>query len=629
VISQSRFINIISGVGAGAAVAVRNLGMRIITQNTALPPGVVAEFSGSQMASSVSSYFGATSEEYKRASAYAGFVSKSISSPTLISFARWVNTAIAPSVIGDTTTKNLAALQAVTAGTLSVLDGTSVIPISSINLSTATTLTQVASLIQTALRTALVGTISAPTLTTPTTSTTGGTLAAATYYYKATWLNANGETNGSNEVSVTTTGTTSSNTLAIPAAPAGATSGKVYRGTSAGGESVYFTITTSQSTFVDTGAAGTAGTVPASNTTGAADPQLASATVTYNTNTNQYVLTGSITGTGSLSVVLGGQPPVSTDIAGLLGWGTTGTVNVPGQAAQTALQAVQATTAISNNFGSFIFVTGLASALQQSDYTAISNWNATQNNQYVFSIPVTMANLSAMNAAVVGNAGTCLNLLSSTLPNDYIEQSPCEIIAATNYSQRQASQNFMFYQFPNRNVTVTDDTTANTVDSYRCNYIGQTQFEGTNLAFYQRGVLCGNTQTAPTDINTYANEMWLKSDIASGLMTFFLAIPEVSADADGAGQISGVIQQSVNRAVLNGTIVAGKTLTNAQQVFVTQQSGDPNAWRQVQTIGYWFTVTFSSQVNSNNGLTEWFANYILIYAKNDAIRSVQGQDILM
>jgi hypothetical protein len=515
-ISQSRYVNIVSGVGAGAGVQVRSLSMRVITQNTLLPAGVIAEFSGSQMAASVASYFGSQSEEAARAAAYASFISKSISAPSMISFARWVNSAIAPGVVGDTTTKNLAALQAVSGGTLSINSDGTVQHITAINLTTATNLTQVASLIQTAIRTST-------------------------------------------------------------------------------------------------------------------DSQLASASVTYNTNTNQFVLTGSVTGSGTLSVVLGGSPPLGTDAAALLGWGTTGAVNVAGQAAQTAAQAVEATTAISNNFGSFVFATP-ATALVLADYEAIATWNDSQNNTYLYSCAITLANLSTISAGVIGFSGTCLNLLSSTLPNDYVEQSPCEILAATNYNNTtgsNVSQNYMFYQFPNRNVTVSDDTTANTVDALRCNYIGQTQTEGTSVAFYQRGVLCGNPSTDAVDITQYNNEMWLKSSIISAIFTFFLATPEVAADAIGASQTSGVLQQAINQAKTNGVIVAGKTLDVTQQAFISTQTGDVNAWRQVQTIGYWYTVTFASQVNSVNGLTEWYASYILIYASSQGIRSVQGQDILM
>jgi hypothetical protein len=106
--------------------------------------------------------------------------------------------------------------------------------------------------------------LSAPVVSTPTTATTGGSLAAATYYYKVTALGSTGETVGSNEVSITTTGSTSTNTITW-AAVTGATGYNVYRGTSAGGESTYYAAG-NVTTFNDTGAAGTAGTVPTSNT---------------------------------------------------------------------------------------------------------------------------------------------------------------------------------------------------------------------------------------------------------------------------------------------------------------------------------------------------------------------------
>lgn len=106
-------------------------------------------------------------------------------------------------------------------------------------------------------------TIPALTGVTATGSTTGGTLAAATYYYKVTALTPQGETTGSNEVNATTTGSTSSVTITYPTVAA-ATGYKIYKGTAAGTETSYFT--DNLSPFVDTGVAGTAGTVPTTNT---------------------------------------------------------------------------------------------------------------------------------------------------------------------------------------------------------------------------------------------------------------------------------------------------------------------------------------------------------------------------
>lgn len=105
--------------------------------------------------------------------------------------------------------------------------------------------------------------LSVPVLNAPSTATTGGTLAAATYYYKITALNAAGETIASNEVSQVTTGTTSTVTLTW-AAISGATGYRVYRGTAAGLENAYYA-PGNVTTFTDTGAASTAGSPPASN----------------------------------------------------------------------------------------------------------------------------------------------------------------------------------------------------------------------------------------------------------------------------------------------------------------------------------------------------------------------------
>ena len=94
-------------------------------------------------------------------------------------------------------------------------------------------------------------------------SATGGTgLAASTaYFYVVTALNGKGESLKSNEVTVTTTaGTTDSNAI-LWAAASGAVSYRVYRGTAAGAENVFYAVG-NVLTFTDTGAASTAGTPP-------------------------------------------------------------------------------------------------------------------------------------------------------------------------------------------------------------------------------------------------------------------------------------------------------------------------------------------------------------------------------
>lgn len=112
------------------------------------------------------------------------------------------------------------------------------------------------------------GGIAAPVQAAPSTATTGGTIAANTYYLVVTALTATGETVRSNEQSQVTTGATSTITVNWAAVP-GAASYRVYLGTAAGVETTYFAVAGGATiTTTLTSATGTAGSPPATNTSG-------------------------------------------------------------------------------------------------------------------------------------------------------------------------------------------------------------------------------------------------------------------------------------------------------------------------------------------------------------------------
>lgn len=135
--------------------------------------------------------------------------------------------------------------------------------------------------------------ITAPTGLAAVGSTTGGTLAANTYYYKVTSTNAGGETTASNEVSVTTTGSTSSVALTWDADSV-FTGSKIYRGTAPGSENVLIaTLNTTAQTYTDIGGTTTSATPPGSNTAQAESQTATTATVFVSAGTagNTYTLT--------------------------------------------------------------------------------------------------------------------------------------------------------------------------------------------------------------------------------------------------------------------------------------------------------------------------------------------------
>jgi hypothetical protein len=98
-------------------------------------------------------------------------------------------------------------------------------------------------------------------------SNSGGSLPAATYYYRIVGADgAGGLSLPSTEVSAGVTGTTGTVTISWPSV-AGADGGyRVYRGTASGGENVYYAIAAGTTTFTDTGGAAISGTPPTSDT---------------------------------------------------------------------------------------------------------------------------------------------------------------------------------------------------------------------------------------------------------------------------------------------------------------------------------------------------------------------------
>lgn len=148
-ISFKKYVDIVSGVGGGAGVRLRDLIGRLFTINPLLPPRSLIEFTTPE---DVGTYFGTTSEEYKRASFYFAFVSKTITKANKISFARWAQAAAAPVVYGNTTAKTLATYTAVANGSLNLTMGADTESVTPIDLSLAASLAAVAALIQTAIR---------------------------------------------------------------------------------------------------------------------------------------------------------------------------------------------------------------------------------------------------------------------------------------------------------------------------------------------------------------------------------------------------------------------------------------------------------------------------------------------
>ena len=89
----------------------------------------------------------------------------------------------------------------------------------------------------------------------------------------------------------------------------------------------------------------------------------------------------------------------------------------------------------------------------------------------------------------------------------------------------------------------------------------------------------------------------------------------------------GALENVIGQALRNGVISVGKPLTHAQRTFAAEITGNPDAWRALEMIGYWLDATVEQFTTDDR--VEYKITYLLIYAKDDIIRKVEGTHTLI
>ena len=341
--------------------------------------------------------------------------------------------------------------------------------------------------------------------------------------------------------------------------------------------------------------------------------EFAGSVVSYDALAGTFNLVTASTGTADISVT-------STALSELMGWGA-GAILSPGSDALSPLESLQAAEQVTDSFGSFSF----GATLTTAEIVELAQYNASLNLKYMYLQSVTPATAQAVSAAVLGipSVGLVLNATAG----EFKEALPQAIMAATNYSLRSATVNYMYRRVGGLTADVTTDAGANLYDGLRVNYYGETANAGQKIAFFQRGFLCGGATDA-LDMGVHANEQWLKAYLTARLLSLQLSLGKIPANNEGRGYVLAQVTDAANLAKFNGTILPGKTLTTAQQIATTQITGDADAWRDVQINGYWADAAVVERTGEA-GVTEYVIQYTLVYSKNDVVRKIQGSHNLI
>jgi hypothetical protein len=359
-----------------------------------------------------------------------------------------------------------------------------------------------------------------------------------------------------------------------------------------------------------------------------ANPVLADATVTYDAVNARFVMVGSATQTDDGTITTTPAGAGITDVASNLGWyvsqGATMTNSAP---AAEPVDTFIADVANNNNFGSFIFIApgGTMPTLEQVTAVALQNKSYNVMSQYLVLVNETDWVDWQATLGEIGGLGLTMQL--STISGEYAEMQPMCVLGATQFDAVNGASGYMFTQ-NTLTPSVNDDILSTALDNARVNYYGSTQVNGQVVSFYQNGVLCGGA-TDPAAMNIFANEQWLKSFAGTSFFNLMMALKNIGANNQGKGQLLGIMGNTIIPAALNnGTISVGKDLTQEQIQFITEMTGDDKTWQQVQSIGYYYTISFTSSV-APSGITQYRARYLLIYAKDDLVMGIDGTHALI
>lgn len=582
-ISLTRYVDITSGIGGAAVVPTRDLVGRFFTANNLLPPQSFILFT---TAADVGAYFGSSSEEYLRAVFYFSWISKNLTQPQSIQFARWVQTAVAPMIFPIQNNGSLlASWTAITSGSFILTMGGFTFTLTGLNFSAAASLAAVATIIQTAIQAETGGGALWTGATVTYSSNYGGFLLVGGATGAAA-LNVQAGGGGTDITGIGLLGWIPESSMIN----GNFVSGAIWaQGSDA--ETITETLTSSAA------ASNNFGSFAFLTNLGLTQQNVVDAGIWNQSQNVLYMYSQAVTPANITAW--------QAAVAAIGGIGLTNSPDITTQITGTIASSSTSVTGLTSNVGLSVGMPVTGTNIPAGTVITSINSNGTD---------ITISN------AATGSATELLTFYTLQFP----EMFPMMIEAATNYYGQNTVQNYEFQQVAGLTPSVINDSTANSYDSIKINYYGQTQQAGQLISFYQTGVLQGaSVSTNIIDMGAYVNEIWLKDAASAALMNLLLSLSEIPANNQGVNLLLATLQGVINTALNNGTISVGKTLTTAQQMYITAATGDNLAWYQVQNSGYWVDVVITQNGNV------YTATYTLIYSKNDVIRKVVGTHTLI
>jgi hypothetical protein len=540
--------NVIDAGGTGL-----DLSGLVLTNSNRVPFGTVQAFVSP---TSVADFFGGSSAEAAFAVRYFAGYDGSPVKPAQLLFCQYAAAAV-PGYLRGASLKGmtLAQLQAI-AGTITLtIDGANVTS-GAINLSGATSFSNAATIIQTALA-------HADAHVTAAIATTGIMTVSAV-------------ADGALAIGQVITGTN---------VPAGTTISALGSGT--GGTGTY-TVSPAPGVAVSSTAI-TAGATA----------------VAFDSVSNGFVITGGTPGAGfNVSAAADGAAATPLKLTA-----ATGAVTSAGGNASTPGGAMDVVVADTQDFATFTTLFKPAT----NDMVAFAAWNNGKSNRYVYV-------LWDNNAALTTNddSATALGLIvaagySATLPiyepvdGAYKAAFAMGWAASIDFTRVNGRTNLAFRSQSGLIAGVTNQQIAEQLIANGCNFYGSYATANDQFVFFYPGQATGAFDWADSLIN----EIWMTNAFQLALMSLLTSIPSIPYNSQGYALIEAALADPINAAVSFGAIRAGVPLSALQAAEVNNAAGARVA-DTISSRGWYLQVSpASAEVRAARGsppITFWYTD---------------------
>lgn len=522
-IPANQIVSVVPGVLSAGGTALAIIGL-VLSTSTRVPIGTVSSFPS---AAAVSAYFGSNSTEATIANIYFNGFDGAHTLPSALLFSQY-NTAAVGAYLrgGNIGGLSLTALQAIS-GTLSVVFSGATYTAGSLNLSAATTFSNAASIIQTALN-------ATPPNTATMTASIATTVLTVTAVASGTIIP--GQTLAGGTV---TGGTTIVNQLTSTE-----TDGHL------GGKGTY-TVSVSQSVVSGT----LTTTAPLS--------------VTYDTQSGGFLIAAPTTGALSTANFATG-----TTAATLLLTSATGAVTSNGAAIATPAAYMNSLIGVTQNWVSFMTAFDPDNGSGNTNKLAFAAWNSGQGNQFAYVAWDTDASPTTTVPATT-SLGYLLgaNNYSGTFPiwgPDYTKAAfALGVGAAIDFTQLNGRITYKFRTQSGLTPDVTNALVASNLAANGYNFYGTYATRSQPFNILANGVVSGPFSW----MDTYINQIQLNNALQQAIFVGLTQAKSVPYNTDGYSLMEAWCLDPISSALNFGSIRAGVPLSAAQTLEVNQAAG--------------------------------------------------------